>query len=113
MTNVGLNRRINGGPVTGSGTAGNWQENGPTYIVSSWDGIAIRQINMASFTDGTSNTAIFSEWVKHRHSPAKNGLGLVYNFPNSATASTYPTDVQYLRPARSTSPLPGQLVLEG
>jgi prepilin-type N-terminal cleavage/methylation domain-containing protein/prepilin-type processing-associated H-X9-DG protein len=97
-TNIGLNRRINGAPVTGSGSAGNWQENGPTYIASTWDGIAIRQINMANFTDGTSNTAIFSEWVKGpATSPAKNGLGMVYNFPGGQTAHSYPTDVQFLQ----------------
>src|SRR5580693_3236790 len=57
-SNIGLNRRINGGsPTAGDGTGGNWQENGPGYLASTWDGIAIRQINIASFTDGTSNTA--------------------------------------------------------
>jgi prepilin-type N-terminal cleavage/methylation domain-containing protein/prepilin-type processing-associated H-X9-DG protein len=98
-TNIGLNRRINGAPVTGSGTAGNWQENGPTYIASTWDGIAIRQVNMASFTDGTSNTAIFSEWVKGPATglPGKNGLGMVYNFPGGQTAHSYSTDVQFLQ----------------
>jgi prepilin-type N-terminal cleavage/methylation domain-containing protein/prepilin-type processing-associated H-X9-DG protein len=98
-SNIGLNRRINAAPPTGSGTAGNWQENGPGYIASSWDGIAIRQINIASFTDGTSNTAVFSEWVKGpaTGAPAKNGLGIVYNFPNNQTSSSYPTDVQFLQ----------------
>ncbi len=98
-SNIGLNRRINNAPVTGSGNAGNWQENGPGYLASTWDGIAIRQINMANFTDGTSNTAIFSEWVKGpgTGAPYKNGLGIVYNFPNGQTAHSYPTDVQFLQ----------------
>ena len=62
--NIGLNRRINGVPVGGNPDSGNWQNNGPGYILSTWDGIGQRQININSFTDGTNNTAIFSEWVK-------------------------------------------------
>jgi len=110
VTNIGLNRRINGAPVTGSGTAGNWQENGPTYIASTWDGIAIRQINMASFTDGTSNTAVFSEWVKGPATglPGKNGLGMVYNFPGGQTAHSYSTDVQYLQACQVNLANPSQ-----
>ncbi|MGP0066600.1 MAG: DUF1559 domain-containing protein [Isosphaeraceae bacterium] len=108
-SNIGLNRRINNAPVNGSGTAGNWQENGPGYIGSAWDGIAVRQISLASFTDGTSNTAIFSEWVKGPATlPGKNGLGMVYNFPNSTTAHTFPTDVQYLQACQVNLANPSQ-----
>jgi prepilin-type processing-associated H-X9-DG protein len=105
-SNIGLNRRINGAPVNGSGSAGNWQENGPGYLASSWDGIAIRQVSINSFIDGTSNTAIFSEWVKGPAvgTPAKNGLGMVYNFPGGQSAHSYPTDVQYLQ---ACQPNPG------
>ena len=105
-SNIGLNRRINGAPVTGSGTAGNWQENGPGYIASSWDGIAVRQVSINSFIDGTSNTAIFSEWVKGPATglPGKNGLGMVYNFPTTAQLMIYPTDVQFLQ---ACQPNPG------
>jgi len=106
VSNVGLNRRINNAPVNGSGNNGNWIENGPGYIGSAWDGIAIRQINLASFTDGTSNTVIFSEWVKGPAAglPAKNGLGMVYNFPGGQGCNTYPTDVQFLQ---ACQPVPG------
>jgi prepilin-type N-terminal cleavage/methylation domain-containing protein/prepilin-type processing-associated H-X9-DG protein len=99
-SNIGLNRRINSAPVGASdGSGGNWQENGPGYIASSWDGIAIRQMSINGFVDGTSNTAIFSEWVKGPATglPGKNGLGMVYNFPNNQTAHAYPTDVQFLQ----------------
>ena len=34
--NVGLNRRINGAPV-GQPDNGNWNMNGPTYVISDWD----------------------------------------------------------------------------
>ena len=75
-SNIGLNRRINGATV-GSGATGNWQENGPGYLASTLgrDRHPRGQIN--SFIDGTSNTAIFSEWVKGHATglPAKNGLG--------------------------------------
>jgi len=50
--NIGLNRRLN-----------NWIMNGPTYNASRWDG-AFPVVTIASFVDGTSNTVIFSEWVK-------------------------------------------------
>jgi prepilin-type N-terminal cleavage/methylation domain-containing protein/prepilin-type processing-associated H-X9-DG protein len=96
-SNIGLNRRINGSPPTaGNGNGGNWQENGPGYLASSWDGIGTRVITINSFTDGTSNTAIFSEWVKgSATSPGKNGLGEVYFFPNQVKASAYATDFQF------------------
>jgi prepilin-type N-terminal cleavage/methylation domain-containing protein/prepilin-type processing-associated H-X9-DG protein len=97
-SNVGLNRRINGAPANASnGNGGNWQENGPGYLASSWDGIGQRVVTINSFTDGTSNTAIFSEWVKGPATglPAKNGLGMVYHFPGKQTTSAYAQDVQF------------------
>ena len=37
---------------------------------------------MATFQDGTSNTVVFSEWVKGPAGlPDKDGLGMVYYFP--------------------------------
>ena len=42
-----------------------WRPNGPTYVVSSWDGAMNgTPVTLATFVDGTSNTVIFSEWVK-------------------------------------------------
>ena len=75
--NIGLNRRL-----TGGGPDLTWKLNGPNYIASAWDGTVNNTTNLATFTDGTSNTAIFSEWVKGQAVPtgaAKNGLGEVYN----------------------------------
>jgi prepilin-type N-terminal cleavage/methylation domain-containing protein/prepilin-type processing-associated H-X9-DG protein len=89
--NLGLNRRINSAPP--GSVNGNWQMNGPTYILSVWDGAAKRQIGINSFTDGTSNTAIYSEWVRGPAStPGKPGLGMVY--ASGISTSTYPTDYQ-------------------
>jgi len=69
-SNFGLNRRIN-----------NWVPNGPNYIASNWDGAMKRNIGLNQFVDGTSNTVIFSEWVKGpaQGLPTKDGLGMVYN----------------------------------
>jgi len=69
--NVGLNRRIN-----------NWQMNGPGYIGTSWDGALMATVSLSKFTDGTSNTIIFSEWIKGPAvgtGTAPDGLGVVYN----------------------------------
>jgi len=72
--NFGLNRHLN-----------NWQPNGPSYVSSSWDGAIQKTVNLATFVDGTSNTVIFSEWVKGpaQGSPWKDGLGGVYTGPSS------------------------------
>lgn len=102
-TNVGMNRRINGGQA-----CLNWQMNGPAYILSTWDGIANRQISINSFTDGTSMTAIFSEWVKGPAAlPGKNGLGMVYYFPGQLASNAYPTDFQFAQACQATQPTNG------
>jgi len=70
--NAGLNRRSNG-----------WVPNGVGYIVSKWDS-AVRgtTVGLSTFVDGTSNTAIFSEFIKgpgnNNFSPSQNGLAMVY-----------------------------------
>jgi hypothetical protein len=52
-SNCGLNRRLN-----------NWTPNGPDHVSSSWGGdVGIRTTSLATITDRTSNTAIFSEIV--------------------------------------------------
>jgi prepilin-type N-terminal cleavage/methylation domain-containing protein/prepilin-type processing-associated H-X9-DG protein len=108
-SNIGLNRRINNAPVNGPGSAGNWQENGPGYIASAWDGIAVRQVSINSFTDGTSNTVIFSEWVKGPAAlPGKNGLGMVYNFPTTVNVATLSTDAQVMQACQVNLANPSQ-----
>ena len=96
-SNFGLNRRINL-------SNNNWVPNGPNYVASNWDSSIKRNINLGSFIDGTSNTIIFSEWVKGPgfSIPAKNGLGVVYNFPfNSGDLAT---DFQFAAACNSISP---------
>ena len=86
-SNIGMSRRINGGAVDL-----NWAFNGPNGILSTWDGIGRRMITINSFTDGTSTTAIFSEWVKGPGEglPRANGLGMVYNLPGDRTDQCFP-----------------------
>ena len=77
--------------------SGNWQNNGPGYLLSTWDGIGNRMISINSFTDGTSTTAIFSEWVKGpmMGPPTKNGLGMVYFLPGRLNSDGFATDIQF------------------
>ena len=57
-SNIGLNRRVSGG------VANAWKLNGPNYVGSNWDTAVNGTVTMATFQDGTSNTAMFSEWIK-------------------------------------------------
>ncbi len=99
-SNIGMNRRINGGAA-----CLNWQNNGPGYILSTWDGIGNRMISINSFTDGASNTAIFSEWVKGpANLPGKDGLGMVYFFPGQLQSNAFPTDLQFAQSCAQMQP---------
>jgi prepilin-type N-terminal cleavage/methylation domain-containing protein/prepilin-type processing-associated H-X9-DG protein len=101
--NVGLNRRINGAPVNSA--AGNWNMNGPSYVISDWDlgGTGNRTISLASITDGTSQTAFFSEWVKGPGArPGRGGLGMVYVGPSIQTYSSDAKIAQALGQAQYT-----------
>jgi prepilin-type N-terminal cleavage/methylation domain-containing protein/prepilin-type processing-associated H-X9-DG protein len=98
-SNIGMNRRINGGQ-----SCLNWAFNGPNNILSTWDGIGRRMITINSFTDGTSSTAIFSEWVKGPGEglPRPNGLGMVYFLPGQAQSNAFPTDLQFAQSCQQT-----------
>jgi prepilin-type processing-associated H-X9-DG protein len=64
----------------------NWRPNGPALVPSFWDGAVNSKeaYTMRNITDGTSKTAIFSEWVK--------GTGRGDNRPNMLTNTyTMPT----------------------
>ncbi len=96
--NTGLN------PWTAAGVG---TVNGPAYYPN-WsrnpgNGAGIQAqatVEVASFVDGTSNTAIFSEWIRGDGIPppgSANGLGQVYYFnpgtvggsPGTVSSSTY------------------------
>ena len=75
--NIGLNRNING-----------WRFNGPGYIGTTWDAQLRPVVSMATFIDGTSNTALFSEWVKGPASGSIDGLGEIYTSPTASAQFT-------------------------
>jgi prepilin-type processing-associated H-X9-DG protein len=52
-----------------------------------------QRVTFASFEDGLSNTAMFSEFVKGKQANAKNGVHLVYQGITSATADSNMHDV--------------------
>ncbi len=79
VPNIGLNRYYN-----------NWRFNGPAYVPG-WDGSVSPTINMASFTDGTSTTASYSEWVK---GPA-SGSPFIPNFLSIVFTASGQTQQNY------------------
>ena len=85
--NIGLNRRLNG-----------WRLNDPNYVASGWDKSVSDFTTLASFVDGASLTAIFSEWIKGQAVPTgrfQNGLLEVYNLGENS--NFYTTDHQFAR----------------
>jgi prepilin-type processing-associated H-X9-DG protein len=89
--NIGLNRRITGGVLD------SWALNGPNYVASNWDDTVNMTRSMESFTDGTSATATYSEWIKGEAVPsgtARNGLAEVYNLGQNS--NFYRTDFQFM-----------------
>jgi prepilin-type N-terminal cleavage/methylation domain-containing protein/prepilin-type processing-associated H-X9-DG protein len=90
--NIGLNRRLNGGIDR------TWMLNGPNYVASNWDNTVNQTTTMASFRDGASNTAIFSEWIKGQAvatGKAQDGLSEVYNLGENS--NFFPTDQQFMQ----------------
>ena len=81
--------------------------NGPSYVISDWDlgGTGNRTLSLASITDGTSQTAYFSEWVKGPAAlPGKGGLGMVYIGPNT---DSFGSDAQIAQACGQGSIPPG------
>jgi prepilin-type N-terminal cleavage/methylation domain-containing protein/prepilin-type processing-associated H-X9-DG protein len=94
-SNVGLNRRINQLSDPNNADSGDWHVNGPNYIGTTWDQALQPISTLQTVSDGTSNTAIFSEWVKGPGFglPNKNGLGTVYYLPGRANSDAATTDI--------------------
>jgi len=106
---IGLNRYINGAINGGNNT---WQMNGPAYTLSSWDTVLrLRYVTINTFTDGTSQTAIFSEWVKGAITPSglpgKNNLGMVYFTKQKAASNSYKMDQLFAQDCMATQPING------
>jgi prepilin-type N-terminal cleavage/methylation domain-containing protein/prepilin-type processing-associated H-X9-DG protein len=103
-SNIGLNRRINNLSNPTDPNSGDWHMNGPNYIGTTWDQAIQPLKGLLTCTDGTSSTAIFSEWVKGPGYgiPNKNGLGTVYYFPGRAQSNAFPTDIQFAQACANT-----------
>ncbi len=98
--NIGLDRHI--------WNNYSWQMNGPAYLLTTWDTVlALYSVSINSFTDGTSTTAVWSEWVKgasaNGNGSAPNGLGEVYAMGVSDGA--YPTDFQFAQKCATVAPI--------
>jgi prepilin-type N-terminal cleavage/methylation domain-containing protein/prepilin-type processing-associated H-X9-DG protein len=97
-SNIGLNRRITGNVFGQTPADSSWKLNGPNYVASSWDGAVNATTNLTTFQDGTSNTAIFSEWIKGQAvgtGSSKNGNLEVYNL--GANSNAFPVDFQFMQ----------------
>ena len=93
--NAGTNRNYNGGIPTG-----------PAWWLGGHSQIGIKT-TLARVTDGTSNTAIFSEYIKGTSGSYKpaNGLGITWNFTqnqNAAAANPNLADAQGCQAATAT-----------
>ena len=96
--NIGLNRRITGNVLGQTTVVDSWKLNGPNYVASSWDPTVNGTVTLATFQDGTSNTVIFSEWIKGGYAnpyPPGKGLAIVYYYPNQLLSNAFPTDFQF------------------
>jgi prepilin-type N-terminal cleavage/methylation domain-containing protein/prepilin-type processing-associated H-X9-DG protein len=94
--NIGLNRRITGNVLGQTPADSSWKLNGPNYVASSWDNAVNATSTLTTFQDGTSNTAIMSEWIKGPatgNPPPKQGLAIMYNL--NLASNAFPTDLQF------------------
>ena len=81
--NQGTNRYHNG-----------WRITGPTYFQGDDGGLNPTR-TFASITDGLSNTAMFSEWVKGRGTNTQGGLNMVYKGGPNVTDFAGDPDANY------------------
>jgi len=74
--NYGTNRNLNGGIPTG-----------PAWYLGQYNqgyGNGWPIVTLATITDGTSNTAMYSEFIKGTAGAYKPGLGVTWNQPNNS-----------------------------
>jgi prepilin-type N-terminal cleavage/methylation domain-containing protein/prepilin-type processing-associated H-X9-DG protein len=107
--NIGLNRRINNLSNPTNADSGDWHLNGPNYIGTTWDQAVQPVKSIMTCTDGTSSTAVFSEWIKGfgYSLPNKNGLGSTYYFPGRAQSDAFPTDIQFAQSCQNAQVVNG------
>jgi hypothetical protein len=88
--NIGTIARNNGGSF-----------DGPAYIMGAQLSTASAQggtITLASITDGTSNTVIFSEWIRGRADTTSKGLHQIM-----VSSTAYPSTNTYVVPSLYSS----------
>jgi prepilin-type N-terminal cleavage/methylation domain-containing protein/prepilin-type processing-associated H-X9-DG protein len=66
--NLGLNRFHNNGKI-----------NGPVYTIDPNDSNVSSTVKISTFTDGTSNTVVWSEWIQGDSGNWVDGLSMVYD----------------------------------
>jgi prepilin-type N-terminal cleavage/methylation domain-containing protein/prepilin-type processing-associated H-X9-DG protein len=76
--NVGLSRFVTGGFVNGP----SYSPGALDYNILNGGQCASKVIRIATFTDGTSNTAVMSESVQSNSGQQVDGLGMVYAGPS-------------------------------
>jgi prepilin-type N-terminal cleavage/methylation domain-containing protein/prepilin-type processing-associated H-X9-DG protein len=60
---------------------------GPAYVLASPSNGGV--VTFAAITDGLSNTAIWSEWIRGRNETVSRGLWQVYTAPTSLNGTTF------------------------
>jgi len=92
--NVGLNpfsTSATGGAINGPAYFPTWSKapGAPTILT----GLSAESpVTLSRFVDGTSNTAVFSEWVRGDAIPpggSADGLGQVYSFPSGTSITSF------------------------
>ena len=79
-----------------------WQPNG---LSTTWDGdVGTRTTNLATFTNGTSNTAIFSKWVKGSAANPSPKLSLRIVYCSGVSTGSFPTDLQFNQACAAITP---------
>jgi len=103
--NVGTNRAYTGGKINGpayylGGTAHTSAVTSPPEVPGDVGSV----VTLASISDGTSNTVIFSEWVKGTNGSRRAGLNLLYYHVSAIGTSTNDGDYQACQAANTVNP---------
>jgi prepilin-type processing-associated H-X9-DG protein len=84
---------------------------GPAYYAGAINGPMGPVVTIASVTDGTSNTAIFSEWVRGKNIATQDGTFQVYNDTNDSAKVVTPLLTLYTNCQATPTLLQGGTVI--
>ena len=88
-----------------------WYPNGPAYFLdlkingNNGDNTLSRMVTFSSFTDGLSNTVMFSEMVKGKMSNSKVGVHIVFNLSTNAGLGSSLAIHQYCQTLNGQTPI--------